>query len=195
MMTSGEHADLLVKLVALRKRQIQSRFGPVPASISHLEELLSAATSYDDRVVLYALLASECSKARNDALYIDCLRRRARDLAGDPMAHAGLAITLSMIQPSNRSEVIEIAYKALRFAKAQDRLVRYCSTNMVRIGLMLDDYDTLQRGLSELVSDEGKERCEDSSYEFDFIDQIDADRCDTNLLAKYKALGRSSQKG
>lgn len=190
MMTSEEHAALLAELATLRKQRVKSRFGPVPGSVARLEQLLAASTSDEDRAVLYTLLASECSKARNDSLYIDCLRRRARDLPNDPMAHAGLAITLGMIEPSCRDEAIAIADKALDVAKSQDRLVRYCATNLARIGLMLDDYTVLQRALTELVSDAGSNRPEDTCYEFDFVDQIDVQRFDAELLGRYKELAK-----
>lgn len=190
MMTSDEHAALLAELATLRKQRVQSRFGPAPASVARLEQLLAASTSDEDRAVLYTLLASECSKARNDSLYIDCLRRRARDLPNDPMAHAGLAITLGMIEPSSRDEAIAIADKALEMAKSQDRLVRYCATNLARVGLTLDDYAVLQRALAELVDDAGSDRPEDTRYEFDFVDQIDVQRFDAGLLERYKELAK-----
>lgn len=188
MMTRDEHATLVAELATLRKQRVKSRFGPVPGSVPRLEQLLAASTSDEDRAVLYTLLASECSKARNDSLYIDCLRRCARDLSNDPMAHADLAITLVIVQPSSRNEAITIADKALDMAKSQDRLVRYCATNLARIGLMLDDYAVLQRALAELVGDAGSDRSEDTSYEFDFVDKIDVQRFDAGLLARYKEL-------
>ncbi len=188
MMTSEEHAALCAELVTLRKQRVQSRFGSVPGSVPRLEQLLDATASDEDRAVLYALLASECSKARNDSLYIDCLRQCARDLPTDPMAHAGLAITLCIIDPSSSSEAIAIADKALDIAKSQDRLVRYCATNLARIGLMLDDYAVLQRALAELIGDAGCDRSEDTGYEFDFVDKIDVHRVDAGMSARYKEL-------
>ncbi len=189
-MTSEEHAALCAELAMLRKQWVQTRFGPAPGSVPRLEQLLDAVASDEDRAVLYTLLASECSKARNDSLYIDCLRRRARDLPTDPMAHAGLAIRLGMIEPSNRNEAIEIADKALELAKSQDRLVRYCATNLARVGLMLDDYAVLRRALAELVGDVGRDRSEDTGYEFDFVDRIDVRRIDAKLLARYKEIAK-----
>src|SRR5262245_29951688 len=123
MMTSEEHTNLRAELATLRKQRVESRFGTVLGSVPRLEELLAAATLDEDRAVLYTLLASECSKARNDPLYIDCLRRRARDLPNDPMAHASLAITLCIVEPSSHKEAIAIADKAVEVAKSQDRLV------------------------------------------------------------------------
>lgn len=104
------------------------------------------------------------------------------------MSHAGLAITLANIEPSSRDEAVAIAEKAIDVAKSQDRLVRYCATNLARIGLILDDYVVLQRALVDLVSDAGRDRSEDSGYEFDFVNQIDVRRIDAGLLARYKAL-------
>ncbi|ATE59504.1 hypothetical protein CCZ27_05655 [Thauera sinica] len=106
------------------------------------------------------------------------------------MAHAGLAITLGMIEPSSSNEAIAIAEKALDVAKSQDRLVRYCATNLARLGLMLDDYTVLERALTELVGDAGSDRSEDIRYEFDFVDKIDVQRFDVGLLARYKELAQ-----
>lgn len=188
MMTREEYASLCAELATLRKQRVQSKFGPVPGSVPRLEHLLDAVTSDEDRAVLYTLLASECSKAKSDSLYIDCLRRYVRDLPTDPMAHANLAITLGIVDPSSCNEVVAIADKSLDIAKSQNRLVRYCATNLARIGLMLDDYTVLQRALTELVSDAGCVRPEDTGYEFDFVDQIDVQRFDAGLLERYKKL-------
>jgi hypothetical protein len=55
---------------------------------------------------------------------------------------------------------------------------------------MLDDYAVLQRALAELVGDAGNDRSEDTRYEFDFVDQIDVQRFDAGLLARYKELAK-----
>lgn len=188
MIKIDELNALRAEVASMRKQRVESTYGMIPASVHHLERLLVAVTSDEDRAVLYSLLISECSRAKNDSLYIDCLRRRARDLAGDPLTHAGLAYTLAMFGSQYRDEALAAAYKALELAKSQGRQIRYCSTNLVRVALVLDDYDVLQRGLRELVGDASRPRLEDTGYEFDFIDQIDAQRCDATLLAQYKAL-------
>lgn len=137
---------------------------------------------------MYALLVNECSKARNDRLYIDVLRRRVRDLAGDPLSHAALAFTLALIDSTACKEALDVEDRALALAKSQDRQVKYCATNLARIGLLLNEYEVLKRALTELVGDAGHRRAEDTSYEFDFVDQIDVQRFDAKLLAEYKAL-------
>jgi hypothetical protein len=190
MMTDDEYDALRAELALLRKQRVHSAYGLIPASVEHLEQLLAKVASDDERAEVYALLVSECSRARNDRLYIDCLRRRVRDFASDPMSYAGLAFRLAMIEPEHRGEALATADKALELAKAQDRQVRYCATNLARIALMLDDYETLNRALVELVADAGAERAEDTGYEFDFVDQIDVQRFDAVLLARYKELSK-----
>ena len=187
-MTSEEYAALRAELASLRKQRVQSVYGLIPASVEHLEQLLATTASDDERAALYALLLSECSRAQNDRLYIDCLRRRVRDLPNDPMSYAGLAFRLAMIEPEHRGEALATADKAVELAKSQGRQVRYCATNLARISLMLDDYEALDRALKELVADVGNEREEDTGYEFDFVDQIDVQRIDAGLLARYKEL-------
>lgn len=187
-MTNEEFQALQVEVARLRKKSVPSTFGLIPASVEYLESALSDALSEEDRSEIYALLVNECSKARNDRLYVDVLRRRARDLKNDPLSHAGLAFRLALIDPASRKEALDIAEKALLLAKSQDRQIRYCATNLARIGLMLDEYGVLERALRELVGDAGRQRAEDTGYEFDFIDQIDGQRIDANLLAEYKVL-------
>ncbi|HEX8988233.1 MAG TPA: hypothetical protein VF816_09735 [Rhodocyclaceae bacterium] len=189
MITREEFSALRAEVALLRSQQIESRFGSVPASIGLIEKRLGEATSDDDRALLYSLLVSECSRSRNDSLYLDCLRRRVLAFPSDPTAHSGLAITLAMVGSEHRDEALVVADKAIALAKAQDRQVRYCATNLVRIALILDDYEVLNRGLRELVEDADNVREEDSRYEFDFIDKIDVQRVDTGLLERYKNLG------
>lgn len=188
MMTDDEYDALRAELALLRKQRVQSAYGLIPASVEYLEQLLSEVSSDDERAEVYTLLVSECSRARNDPLYIDCLRRRVRDFASDPMSYAGLAFRLAMIEPEHRTEALATADKALELAKAQNRQVRYCATNLARIALMLDDYQALNRSLGELVADADNVREEDSNYEFDFIEKIDGRRVDSNVLAQYRGL-------
>jgi hypothetical protein len=57
---------------------------------------------------------------------------------------------------------------------------------MARIGLMLDEYGVVERALKELVGDAGRQRAQDTGYEFDFVDQLDVRRVGTKLLAAYR---------
>lgn len=191
MTKMDEYDALRTEVAAMRRQRVESKYGLIPASVNHLEKLVAAATSDEHRAVLYLLLLGECSRARNDPLYIDCLRNHVRDLASDPMSHAGHAFALAVIGSQHRDEALGAGFKALELAKSQERLIRYCATNLVRVALVLNDYDVLQQGLLELVGDAGQSRLEDTSYEFDFVDQIDARRCDTTLLAQYKALAQA----
>lgn len=188
-MTKMDRYDALrTEVASMRRQRVESKYGLIPASVCHLEKLVAAATADEDRAVLYSLLIGECSRARNDPLYIECLRNRVRDLSNDPTSHAGHAFALAVVGSQHRVEALDAAYRAVELAKSQVRLVRYCATNLVRVALVLNDYDALQRGLKELVGDATRTRREDTGYEFDFVDQIDIQRCDAKLLAEYKAL-------
>ncbi len=187
-MTDEEFAGLRAEVAQRRVQRCQSKFGLIPASVEYLQSVLAGELSEDDRADVYTILVSECSKARNDQLYIDVLRHRAVDLANDPLSHIGLAFRLALMEPTCKREALDIADKALDLAKKQNRQIRFCATYLARIGLMIDDYVVLQRAIEELVADAGRERLEDTGYEFDFVDRIDIRRCDAGLLALYKAL-------
>lgn len=188
MVTKAEYLGLRSELVLLRKQNIQSAYGTIPASVEHLERMLTAAASDDERVMLYALLVSECSKAGNERLYIDCLRHRTRDFPNDPMSHAGLAFSLVTIGREHRDEALATAKKALELAKSQNRQIRYCAINLARIALAIDDYGAVNHALEELIADSSNHREEDIGYEFDFVERIDAQRVNETLFARYKAL-------
>jgi hypothetical protein len=188
MISKEKYDALRVELNDLRKRNVQSSYGLIPSSIEYLEQMLSKATSDEDRVALYALLVSECSRARNNRLYIDCLRRRAQAYPDDPIYRAGLAFSLATIESDNQNEISEVSKSALDLAKSQNRHVRYCATNMARIALLLNDYEMLKLALVELVADGDAERMEDTGLEFDFVDQINVHRIDADLLLQYKNL-------
>ena len=190
MMTTEEHAVLRATLASLRKQRVQSDYGLIPASVNHLEKLLATTAADDERAVLYALIFSECSRAQNDRLYVDWLRRGSRDFPKEPQFHIDLAFGLVLTEPRQHEDALASAGKALELAKSQDRLVRYCATNIARIALMLDNYEALNRALEELVADVGAERSQDTGYEFDFVDQIDARRIDAGLLERYKKLAK-----
>lgn len=186
MMTTQEHAVLRATLAAMRKQRVQSDYGLIPASVDHLEKLLATTAAEGERAVLYALIFSECSKAQNDRLYVGWLHRGVRDFPNEPQFHIDLAFGLATTEPKQREAALVSARKALELAKAQDRLVRYCATNLARIALMLDDYDTLTHALEELIADAGAKRPEDTGYEFDFVRQIDVRRVDAGVLERYK---------
>lgn len=190
MMTNEEYALLRAELASLRKQSAQSAYGLIPASVTHLERLLLASASQDERAALYALLFSECSRAKNDQLYIDCLRRGVREFPRNPQFHVDLAFGLALIEPRQGEEALATAQKALDLAKSQNQQVRYCATNLARIALMLDAYEALNRALGELVADASSERVQDTGYEFDFVDRIDVQRVDAGLLARYKELAQ-----
>ncbi|MBP6096555.1 MAG: hypothetical protein KBF58_06945 [Methyloversatilis sp.] len=188
MITREEHAAIRADLASLRKQTVRSRFGEIPASVEYVETLLGRSFSDDDRSLLYSLLIGECSRSQNDELYVDALRRRLRDLPNDPISHAGLAMTLATIGGKHRDEALKLANDAILIAKLENRLVRYCATNLARVALVLDDYESLNSALAELVNDGGFTRSEDSPYEFDFIDHIDTSLVDQELLARYSNL-------
>jgi hypothetical protein len=188
MLSNDEFAALRREVARLSSSRVQSKYGLIPASIEHLEKILAGELTEDDRADVYSLLVNECSKASNDRLYIDVLRRRVVAFPNDPLSHAGLAFRLALIEPSTREEALSTGYRALELAKSQDRQVKYSATILARIGLMLDDYAALQHALNALVDDAVNVHVEDSRYEFDFVTKIDARRCDAKLLARFKAL-------
>lgn len=188
-MNNEEFFGLQDQLPALRKQFVGSRFGRIPKSIEYLEKILENETALDDRVAVYELLLGECSRSRNDGVYLHFLRQRAHEFPDDPFSYTGLATVLAY-ERGTQAEALKVAAQGVSAAKKQDRLVRYSLTSQVRIALMLDDYETLNHALGELVADAGTKRTEDTVYVFDFIDQIDVQRCDTQLLARYKELER-----
>jgi hypothetical protein len=188
MINEFELTVIRARLQSIDSMKAESEFGPIPASVPYLEDMLGANLDFDDRSLIYSLLISECSRAKNDSLYIAMLRRREKDLENDPMSRLGLAHTLVIIKPELADEALNVAKEALNMAKAQDWLVKYCATSIVRIGLVRKDYDIVQFGLAELVADSKNQRLEDSGYEFDFLPQIEAQRCDKTLLKSYQSL-------
>lgn len=192
-MTDDDFNILRAEVSRLSTERTTSEYGSIPASIGYLEAILRSMSASDERADVYTLLISECSKARNDSLYIDTLRRCADMLANDPIAQIGLAFGLAVIKPELHKEALDAACRAVDLAKNQGRLVRYSATNMARIALILDDYSALQCSLMELVRHKESEALEDSGYEFDFIDRIDPHRCSPQLLAQYKALAIQPQ--
>jgi hypothetical protein len=186
--TNEEYEAFLVEMERLRSHRVESAFGPIPASIQHLETLLESAAT-EDRSLLYISLSGECSRAENDELYLQVLRRWVSDLPDDPLSHSSLAFTLALIT-GDRREAVEEARRAVALAQAQNVLVRYCAGNLARVALMVDDYDALHSAISVLVADAGNIRLADCGYEFDFFHRIDKTRFDGHLLSQFEALGR-----
>lgn len=86
-------------------------------------------------------------------------------------------------------EALAFCEEAVRLAINEDRQVRYALTCQVRIALALDDYEVLSSALRGLIADAAPNRVnEDSIYYFDFVDKIDANRIDSAILERYKAL-------
>lgn len=188
VITAIEHEALRNALGKLRQQQTDSPYGRVPASVPHLQDLVSNTLVEEDRAVLYSLLLSEVSRARNSELYIACLRQRALDLPSDPLSSSGLAYELAIARPELRQEIIDVGLKAVDLAKSHGLQLRYCLTNLARIALVLDEYALLTKALTLLVADAKNEEREDSPYEFDFVDKIDPFRIDEKLLSAYKSL-------
>jgi hypothetical protein len=186
--TDEEHEALRSEIERLRPHRVESAFGAIPASVKYLETLLESAAQ-EDRRLLYIFLAGECSRARNDKLHVQVLRRCALELPDDPLSHSSLAFGLALME-GNRKESVEAGRRAVALAKAQNVLVRYCAGDLARVALMVDDYDALHHAISVLVADAGNRRLEDCGYEFDFLGRIDRTRFDRELLSQFEALAR-----
>jgi hypothetical protein len=156
--------------------------------VKHLETLLESA-SPDDRRSLYTLLAGECSRARNDKLHVQVLRRCALELPDDPLSHSSLSFGLALME-GDRKGAVEEGYHAVALAKTQNVLVRYCAGDLARVALMVDDYNALHHAISVLVDDAGNRRLEDCGYKFDFLNRIDRARFDSELLGQFEALAQ-----
>lgn len=156
-----------------------------------MRRFVAEAKTPDDLADLYRLLLQECAGSGNDKIYLHYLRRSAEEQSEHPVPLAALAYGLATINPEARQEALEIAKGAVLLAKQQDPFVRHSANTMARVAIELDDYDALEHAISVLLSDSGHKRDMDSGYEFDIIQQIDAQRFDSALLAKFKALART----
>jgi len=164
-------------------------------SIPFLLDEISVASTRDDKLHLFQLLLSECSRSKNDNAYLHFLRAAAEQFSDDPVICIGTAHSIAIVDPESRQESLDRAVGALELAIRQNRLVKYTATELARISLLLEAYKTLERALTTLISERNVKRSEDSGYVFDFVDQIDPKRCDGDLLAQYKQLDRSKQRG
>lgn len=171
----------------LRSTIVDSEFGAVPSSIGYLEALLRKATSSEDKHLLFALILGECARADNRLAEMHFLRRQVAELPLQPVLLTSLASAL-VGDPESAPEALVSCQEAVRLARHEDRQVRYCLTCQARIALALDDYEVLSAALRALIADAGRERAEDTTYEFDFVDQIDVRRIAPALLRQYKAL-------
>ena len=171
----------------LRATIVDSKFGAVPSSIGYLEGLLQEATSSGDKHLLFALILGECARAESCLAEVHFLRRQIAELPLQPVLLTSLASALARDRES-APEALVRCDEAVRLAQQEDRQVRYCLTCQARIALALSDYEVLSAALRALVADAGRQRAEDTAYEFDFIDQIDVRRIDPALLRQYKAL-------
>ncbi|CAN7763758.1 hypothetical protein LJR084_007288 [Variovorax sp. LjRoot84] len=170
-----------------RSSRVPSEFGEIPGSIGYLEGLLNQATTLDEKHLMFVLILGECSRASNPEPELHYLRRQLESLPLQPILLASLAYALANI-PGSGDEALTRCAEAVALARKENRQVRYSLAWQVRIALILDDYTVLHDALQGLVDDAGKQREEDSAYEFDFVDQIDAARCDAQLLARYEEL-------
>jgi hypothetical protein len=171
----------------LRSTIVESEFGAVPSSIGYLESLLSRASSSEDKHLLFALILGECARADNRLAEMHFLRRQVAELSLQPVLLTSLASAL-VGDPASAPEALARCEEAVRLARQEDRQVRYSLTCQATIALALNDYEVLSAALRGLIEDAGRERTEDTAYEFDFVDKIDVQRIDAELLANYKTL-------
>lgn len=181
------------QVAKLRSTSVQSEFGQIPASVPYLDGLLQQASALDEKHLLYALILGECTRAQNRALELHYLQQQVKSLPLQPVLLTNLAMALAYT-PGREHEALLVCGEAVVLAKKENRQVRWSLTSQARIALMLDDYEILNRTLGELIADAGQARAEDTGYEFDFVDQIDAQRIDVQLFAQYIKIKRASDK-
>jgi hypothetical protein len=175
------------RLPELRKQLVDSSHGRIPKSIDYLEKELAKATSKDDKAALYPLLLSECSHARDDKLTVRFLRQQVKDLPDDPLPLTSLATDLARDRRA-QGEALALAAKAVALAKKQDRQVKYSLTCQARVALEIGDYKVFNDALRGLLADAGNSRDEDHGLEFDFLDHVDPNKADQQLIAQYRGL-------
>jgi len=175
------------RLPELRKQLVDSPHGRIPKSIDYVEKEMAKATSTDDKAVLYPLLLSECSYARNEKLALHFLRQQVKDLPDDPLSLTSLATDLAR-DPSARGEALALAAKAVALAKKQNRQIKYSLTCQARVALEIGDYKVFNDALRGLIADADNSRDEDHGFEFDFLDHVDPKKADQQLIARYSEL-------
>lgn len=190
-MGDAERKALNAELQRSRSELVRSEFGEIPRSISLLVERFHSSGDAEVRTYLYQTLLGECVRSRNDTVLLHYCRQGLTHFPDDPIFAIGAAFNIAIIEPSAREEVRAIAERAVTLALSQDRLIRRIATEMARIGILLRDTTLLNKALSVLVADAGHLRKEDSAYVFDFVEHIDPEKCDPNLLLRYRALERT----
>ncbi len=186
-MNSKDFLAIKGKLPNLRKQLVASPYGQIPRSVEFLETAIGKATSLDDKIALYSLLLSECSRCRNYELEVHFLRQRLREWANDPFPLTSLATALAREQ-STRDEALQLAAQAVSLAKKQDRQVKYSLTCQARVALEVGDYAVFNGALRGLIEDASNYREEDHGLEFDFLEHVDPNQVDTELVSQYRVL-------
>lgn len=170
-----------------RLTTVQSEFGPIPASIPYLQGLLIDGLSLDERHLMFSLILSECSRAKNDQLELHFLRSQVVSLPAQPVLLVGLALGLARF-PEFRDDALRVGREAVTLARNENRQLRYSLTALARLGLSLHDYGAVQSALTELIADKAAKRSEDTPYEFDFVDQLDPRTISPSVISAYRQL-------
>ena len=175
------------RLPELRKQVVNSPHGRIPKSIAYLEEVLRNEPVLDDKVAVYGLLLGECTRSRNDDVYVHFLRQRVKEIPQDPFSYTELGTVLAH-ERSTQAEALKVAAQAVALAKKQDRQVKYSLTCQARVALEAGDYKVFNDTLRALIEDVDKHRAEDHGFEFDFLDHVDQSKVDQTLVSRYRAL-------
>ncbi len=186
-MNTQEFLAIKNRLPELRKQLIDSPHGRIPKSVEYLEKELMKSSSKDDKAALYPLLLSECSYARNEKLGLHFLRQQAKDLPDDPLSLTSLAADLAH-NAGTRDEALVLAAKAVALAQKQNRQVKYSLTCQARIALEAHNYQVFSDALRGLIADARNTRAEDHGFEFDFLEQVEQDKVDQQLIDQYRKL-------
>ena len=175
------------RLPEIRKQLVDSIHGRIPKSIEYLEEVLRNESALDGKVAVYGLLLGECTRSRDNDVYVHFLRQRVREIPEDPFSYTELGIVLAH-ERSTQAEALKVAAQAVALAKKQDRQIKYSLTCQARVALEIGDYKVFNDALRGLLADAGNSRDEDHGFEFDFLDHVDPDKADQQLIAQYREL-------
>jgi len=189
-----EHKEFLAireRLKRIRKRDVVSPMGVIPASIEFLDRAIHQASVKREKRELYLLLIGECVRCQRGDLEMEYRRRQRADFPGDPFVLTSFALALAYDEKT-QAEALAISHEAIAAAVQRGTWIRYCFTRLARVAIAVGDGAALAEALEALVKEGGEWREEDYHLEFDFLEQIRPGSVDPALLEAYRALGPTS---
>lgn len=174
----------LRELAKSRRKLVRNpEYGEVVESIPILASLADSSDASDAEDV-YGVLIDECVRSGRPDLEIAFRRRVVNLFPQEPILICSLAAALAN-NPETRDESIAWSEKAIAVAAKTNRFVRYALTTRLRLALARGDYAAVNRLLLELVADSQLVREDDYVFEVDFVDLLDEDRVDQDVLRRY----------